>query len=393
MAGEEGTSLLPPESLVETLRRLSEAAGVSGAEDEVRRAIVEQVRARLRPGDLLETDTMGNVVVIKRAQAPSAGGGEPGPAPLVMLAAHMDEVGLLVSSVEPDGTLRFKKVGGIDDRVLPGRQVHIGLKRVPGVIGARPIHLQKPEERRRVEDASNLVIDIGADSREQAERAVKVGDWAVFATPFVRMTPRRVRGKALDDRVGCTVLLGVLERAYPVDVAAVFTVQEEVGTRGAAISAYRVAPDLALVLEGTTCADIPASEPHQEATRLGEGAALSVMDHTSIAHPALVEQLVAVAERQGIPYQWRRTTAGGNDAGPIHVSRWGVPSASVSVPCRYIHGPAAVADLGDLQAAIRLVSAFLEQLPHNAPLASVWQNGHEQRMRERAWLRDFSRRG
>lgn len=353
-----------PSRLVADLQELSEAPGVSGAEDEVRRLILRKASAFLRDSDSIETDAMGNVIVTRR---PDVAAGSDG-GPVVMLAAHMDEVGLLVSFIESDGTLRFKKVGGIDDRLLPGKAVRIGPRGVSGVIGVKPIHLQKPDERGRAEEASQLFIDIGADSREQAEKAVQVGDWAVFATEFATMGPDLVSGKALDDRVGCTALLEVLRGDYPVTVAGVFTVQEEVGLRGAGVAAYRVAPSLSLVLEGTVCADIPGSEAHQEATRLGGGAVLSVMDQSSIAHPEVVRALTAVAERHGIPYQWRRTTMGANDAGVIHTSREGVPSASLSVPCRYIHGPVALASLRDLEAVVRLVGTFLRELPQTGLL-------------------------
>lgn len=356
--GSSATAPLEPEErqrLREDLQALSEAAGVSGAEGEVRRLIAQRAAPL---ADRLETDVMGNLVAWRYPEGASG----PDGTPVVMLAAHMDEVGLLVSHIEGDGTLRFRKVGGIDDRVLMGQHVRIGPRSIPGVIGVKPFHLQKPDERGRAEEASQLVIDIGADSREQAEKAVELGDFAVFATRFQMLGERRALGKAFDDRVGCAVLLQILARRYPVSVAAVFTVQEEVGTRGAEVAAYHVGPDLALVLEGTTCADIAGSEPHAEATRLGEGPALSVMDATSIASPALVRLLVRTAEQERIPYQWRRVTAGGNDAGPIHTSRFGVPCATVSVPCRYIHGPAAICDLRDAEGAVRLVRGFLAQL-------------------------------
>lgn len=349
------------------MRQLSEAAGVSGEEDEVRRLVAAEAR---RYADRVETDVMGNLFAYRYAAGGGKGTGQER-APVVMLAAHMDEVGLLIASIDADGSLRFRPVGGIDPRVLAGKAVLIGPRRVPGVIGVRPIHLQKPEERGKAEPVESLAIDIGASSREQAEKAVKVGDRAVFPTPFTPLGAGRAMGKAFDDRVGCAVLLRVLQQAYPVTVAAAFTVQEEVGLRGAQVAAYRVEPDLALVLEGTTCADIPGTEPHAEATRLGEGPALSVMDMTSIASPRLVRELAAVAEREGIKYQWRRTAAGGNDAGAIHVSRMGVPSATVSVPCRYIHSPAAIVDLSDVEAAARLVSAFLAGPA--AALAASWK--------------------
>lgn len=348
------------------LAELSEAPGVSGAEDAVRRIVAERAHGFLRPGDRLETDALGNVIVTRRPPGADDGGW-----PTVMVAAHMDEAGLVITAIEPDGSLRFRTAGGIDRRVLPGRAVAIGPQRIPGVIGAKPIHLQKPDERRRAEEIAALSIDIGAESREEAEKAVKLGDWAVFATGFSPLGQRVVAGRALDDRVGCAALLEILAREHPVALAGVFTVQEELGSRGAAVAAYRVKPRLALVLEGTVCAEMPGGEPHEEVTRMGGGAALSVMDRTSIADPRLVAALASIAKERGIPYQWRRTTAGGNDAGPIHVSREGVPSASVSAPCRYIHGPMALADLRDVEAVVRLVDAFLEELPRRPELMAV----------------------
>ncbi len=363
--------------LLADLEDLSRAVGVSGAEDEVRRRIVDKLRGFV-PADQIETDTMGNVIVTR----PPRAGGDDGT--VVMLAAHMDEVGLMISFIESDGTLRFKKVGGIDDRLLPGKAVRIGPKGVPGVIGVKPIHLQGEDERGRVEEASQLFIDIGADSREQAERVVRVGDRAVFEAQWCTMGADGVCGKALDDRVGCTALLELLRGDYPVTVVGVFTVQEEVGLRGARVAAYRVAPSLAIVLEGTVCADLPGREPHEEATRLGDGAVLSVMDRSSIAHPELVRVLSGLAGRHGIPYQWRRTAMGGNDAGEIHTARGGVPSASVSVPCRYIHGPVALARLRDLEAVVRLVETFLQELPETGLLQRLHE---ERRCEDEPWSR------
>ena len=335
---------------------LSEAPGVSGFEDPVRRLLAERVRPF---ADRLETDVMGNLLAWR--YPPGVPPDKPPPRPVVMLAAHMDEVGLIVTGIEGDGSLRFRAVGGLDPRVLPGKAVLVGPKRTPGVIGVRPIHLQKPDDRHRAEEIEGMAIDIGATSRELAETAARVGDEVVFAGTFALLGQRRAMGKAFDDRVGCSVLLEVLRERYPVTVVGAFTVQEEVGLRGAQVAAYRVEPDLALVLEGTVCADIPGVEPHEETTRLGAGAAVSVMDQATIASPRLVRALVQVAEGQNIPYQWRRSGSGANDAGAIHLSRSGVETASVSVPCRYIHAPAAICDLGDAEAAVRLVQGFLQE--------------------------------
>lgn len=336
------------------LKRLSEAPGVSGNEAAVRNVILEEVR---RLGLPVETDTIGNVIV--RAGSQDA---EPARRNRVMLAAHMDEVGLIVTYIEKDGFIRFGKVGGIDDRVLPAKEVLIGPDRVPGVIGLKPVHLQEPDERKKVVKSDRLMIDIGARSREEAEKKVRPGDYASFRCEFELVGQRAAKGKAMDDRVGCAILLRVLEKTYSFPIVGVFTVQEEIGLRGATVAAWSVEPDMALVLEGTICSDTPGTDEHLEATKLGQGPALSIMDAATISSKSMLKQLVKVAEDRGIPYQFKRSTMGGNDAGRIHLSKTGVPAASVSVPSRYIHSPASIISLDDYENAVRLVQAFLDSV-------------------------------
>lgn len=337
---------------VELLGQLSDAAGVSGWETEVRGII----RTRLEEMGLPHrTDNMGNLVVYR---GPASGAC----APRVMLAAHMDEVGLVVSGIDKSGLLRFRKVGGIDDRVLVAKSVLVGKSRVPGVIGAKPIHLQEPKEQERPFRSEDLYVDIGARNKEEAEKAVKVGDPIVFATRFACLGERRARGKAFDDRAGCLVLLGALQESYRIPVYGVFTVQEEVGLRGAGTAAYAIEPHLGIALEGTVCSDTPGSDEHAQGTRLGGGPAISVMDAATIANRKVVARLVEVAERAGLPYQMRRTTSGANDAGAMHLAREGAAAGGLSVPCRYIHSPASVLDLEDLANTRRLLVEFLHSL-------------------------------
>ncbi|MGC8827874.1 MAG: M42 family metallopeptidase [Anaerolineae bacterium] len=340
------------------LQRLSDAFGVSGCEEEVRSILAEAVRPHV---DELRTDSMGNLIAIKRARAGIS-------RPLrVMLAAHMDEVGLMITHIEKDGLLRFQPVGGIDPRLLPAKQVRIGRERVPGIIGVKPIHLLKPEERERVVPVEQLYIDIGAVSKEAAEKRVKVGDYAVFATRFghhgLEGESRLVRGKAFDDRAGCAVLAAVLEgEPYPVEVAGVFTVQEEVGLRGARVAAYALEPDVAIALEGTICDDLPKEKDQSPVTRVGKGPAITIADRSVVADRRLVQLLVDTAEKQGLPYQFKEPALGGTDAGAIHLTRAGVPSAALAVPSRYIHGPASVLSLDDLEHTVALVRAVLPRL-------------------------------
>lgn len=338
------------DDLLIRLEDLSLLRGVSGQEDEVRRYLAERLRGKV---DLLEKDALGNLIV---------GVGLHKKGPRVMAAAHMDEVGLLIHSIEENGLLRFRKVGGIDDRILLSKPVLVGPDRVPGVIGAKPIHLQEPGEREKAVSWRDMAVDIGAKDKAEAEKYVQVGHMATFLTEFGPFGEGRVKGKAFDDRAGCAVLLSLLEEEWDGPFFGVFTVQEEIGLRGARTAAYRVDPHYAVVLEGTPAADIPRKEGETSSTELGKGPAISFMDRSSIAHPGLVKELIQVAEREGIPWQWRRTQGGGNDAGAIHLTRKGVPSVSISVPCRYIHTPVSVLDPEDLWNTARLARAFIREL-------------------------------
>lgn len=331
------------------LKRLSEAFGPSGYEKDVRRVLQDELQNHVNEW---QRDALGNLIAVK----PAASG------PKVMLAAHMDECGLMISSIDSSGLLRFRKVGGLDDRVLVSKTVLIGDKRVPGVIGAKAIHLQRPEERSQVIPFRSLYIDIGAKKKEEAAAMVKVGDYVVFDTKFDTFGDGMVKGKAFDDRAGCTVLAEVLKEEYNVPVYGAFTVQEEIGLRGAGVAAYAVDPDLAIVLEGTTCSDTPGSEEHGDCTNLGGGPAISIMDSSVISNKKMVAELVRLAEENNIPYQFKRSVTGGSDAGRINQTKTGVPVVVISVPCRYIHSPVSVLQLSDLEYAIQLVKLFLRSI-------------------------------
>jgi endoglucanase len=282
-----------------------------------------------------------------------------------MVAAHMDEVGFMITSADDSGMLRFTIVGGIDDRVLPAERVFVGPDRVPGVIAIKPVHKTTPEERKNVVKADQLVIDIGAKSKSEAEGAVKKGDYGVFATTF-RDLGDTVCGKAFDDRAGCAVLVELIKRGpYPFTFRPVFTTMEEIGLRGARVAGFAVNPDAAFVLEGTICDDSPKERDESPTTELGKGPAISLADPSAIADRRLVKLLLETAEMEGISCQFKQPGKGGTDAGAIHLAREGVPTVPVSVPCRYIHSPVALLHKRDFAQTVDLLAAALKRLPDN----------------------------
>lgn len=336
------------------LEELSNARGVSGDEKEVREILIGAVKDRV---DEYRVDSIGNLITLKRGK-----GARQKSSLKVMIAAHMDEVGLLIVHHDSNGQLRFRKVGNIDDRVLLSKIVLIGKDKIPGVIGVKPIHLLKQKEREQVLDLESMSIDIGAKSKEETEGAVKIGDYATFATEFGAMGDGLVKGKALDDRTGCAVLVEILKRDYPFDLYGVFTVQEEIGTRGARVAAYAIEPAVAFVLESTVCDDSPKKKDISPTTRLGEGPAITVADRSFIADRRLVKLLIDTAKENRIPYQIKQPMIGGTDAGRIHVAKEGVPSVAVAVPTRYIHSPVSLLSRQDFENAIALMTKTLPKL-------------------------------
>jgi endoglucanase len=334
---------------VERLKALSEAAGVSGDESAVRKVVLEAIQGHV---DEVRTDALGNVIAVKKGAGGTA---------RVMVTAHMDEVGFMIVAIDSDGMLRFEAIGGLDDRVILGKPVIVGRDRLPGVIGAKPIHLLKHSEEDQVVKIDSMRIDIGASNREAASRKVKLGDRATFATRFA-VVDGTARGKALDNRAGCTALIELLRgKPYAFDLHAAFTVQEEIGLRGARVAAHAIEPQAAFVLESTICDDLPKEDDVSPTTELGRGPALSMMDRTAIADRRLVDHLVASAKAQGIPYQFKQPGIGGTDAGAIQLAHRGVPAAVVSVPCRYIHAATALMSLQDFENEIALMRAALER--------------------------------
>ncbi|MBN1427781.1 MAG: M42 family metallopeptidase [Anaerolineae bacterium] len=333
------------------LKQLSESIGVSGAEVEVRDLILKLIKPHI---DDIKTDTIGNIIATRKGTGESK--------LKVMLDAHMDEVGLMVIGHDSNGMLRVAAIGGIDDRILLGKRVLVGPKKLPGVIGAKPIHLLDNDEFESVVKIDALRVDIGAESKKSAEKKAPLGTRIAFDTRYADLG-KMARGKAFDDRVGCAVLVHVLQsERLPFDLIGAFTVQEEVGVRGAKIAAYTVNPDLAVVLEGTIADDLPKEDDVSPVTKPGKGPALSIMDRSTIYDARLNRWLTETAELLNLSIQIKQPGIGGTDGSAIHLSREGIPTVAVSVPCRYIHSPAAMLNKRDYQNTIKLVRAALERL-------------------------------
>ena len=340
-------------SQVSLLEKLSNACAVSGDEGQVRKIVLEEITPQ---ADEVRVDALGNVLAVRKASTAN---------PMrVLLDAHMDEVGFMIVDDDKEGLFRFETVGGIDVRTLPGKTVLVGKDNVPGVIGAKPIHLTEEGELEKKIPLDALRIDVGLNGGGR----VKIGDRAAFATRFRQVGPS-LFGKALDDRLGVATLIEMLKNPPGnVELLAAFTVQEEIGLRGARVAAYSLNPDLAIALDSTPAYDLPTvdeTENIQYNTRLDAGPAIYVADQGTLSDPRLIRHFIQTAEETGIPYQIRQPGGGGTDAGAIHRVREGIPSLSLSVPGRYAHTAILVSRLSDWEHTLQLVSASLARLTQN----------------------------
>lgn len=336
------------------LKKLSEARGVSGHEEEVRAIILEEIRPY---AEKIELTPLGNIIAFRKGKnrAPKT----------LMISAHMDEVGLIVTHITDDGLLKFGTVGGIDRRVLPGKSVTIG-KNVHGVVGVKPIHVLKKEEREKSVPLEELYLDIGALTREEAQAAVLPGDTATFDSVF-QAENGTVMGRAMDDRAGCAILIELMRGEPKYDTVFSFVVQEEVGLNGAKTAAYSIKPEAAIVVEATTAADVPGVEEDKQVCRLGAGPAISFMDRRTVYDREYYRLAFRAAEKAGVKCQAKQAATGGNDAGAIHPSRGGVRTAAVSLPCRYLHSAVGLIAQEDFLAAPRLITALAEMIEEERP--------------------------
>lgn len=333
---------------MELLRRLCDAPGVSGYEDAVRDILTGEVGGHAQE---VKVDHLGNLYMSKGLDKKG---------PHVMFAAHMDEVGLVAEGVDDDGFIKIMPAGGIDPRVLPGKRVKAGPCGIPGVIGCKPLHLETKDEIKKVTSFSGLRVDIGASSRQQVERFIEPGTPFSFDTVFEELNPV-LKGKAFDDRAGCYILAELIESDFDFPCTFVWTVQEEVGLRGGYVAAFRVKPDILLVLEGTGACDVPTDRDVARNPFLGKGPVLTVLDSRMACEENLLGLVIDTASREGIGWQYKRPLIGGTDAGAAVRVR-PVSAAVIAIPARYIHSPVALAHREDIINTVNLLRAVAGRL-------------------------------
>ncbi len=336
--------------MLEMIKELCAISGISGREDDVRNYIIEKIKDY---ADEMHTDPLGNLIVFKKGRNVAKN--------KVMLDAHMDEVGLIVTAITSEGYLKFAKVGGINTKVIIGRTVRVGEKGVVGALGIKPIHLIEKSEEGNIPKLDDLYIDIGAKNREEAQEYVRIGDAVWFCSGDIEFGSGFLKAKALDDRAGCAILIEMIRSELEYDCWFSFSTQEEIGTRGAQASAFSIAPDYAIVVETTTAADISGVKDEKRVCICGNGPTVSFMDRSTVYNRELFDKAFEIAERDGIPCQPKTLVAGGNDAGVIHKSRGGVKVLTVSVPCRYLHSPSCVIKYSDAENSLRLIKSLAEE--------------------------------
>lgn len=336
--------------MIELLKELCLINGISGDEEKVRDYIIEQIKDFCE----YEIDNLGSIIAFKK--------GAKTPDKRIMVSAHMDEVGFIVNYINDDGSLEFTSVGGVDPSVVMGKRVSVGEKEINGVVGSAAVHNISKSDREKAPKLSSLCVDIGAKSREEASKLVRLGDSVYFESEFLRHGDNKIMSKAIDDRFGCAVMIKLLQSELEYDTYFTFVVQEEIGLRGARAAAYTVNPDVAVVIEATTASDIPSAEGEKKVCLLGNGPVVSFMDRATIYSKELYDLAFDTANKINVKCQTKTMIAGGNDAGAIHTSGGGVKTIAVSLPCRYIHSPSSVADVRDIEDSYRLIEEIIKRI-------------------------------
>ncbi|MDD6727825.1 MAG: M42 family metallopeptidase [Eubacteriales bacterium] len=330
------------------LKELCNLNGTSGDEKAVREYIINQIKDYCQ----YEIDSLGSVIAFKK--------GNKTPDKKVMLCAHIDEVGFVITDIDDNGFLSFSPVGGIDARVVADRTVEInGIK---GVVGLAPVHLLSDEEKKTAPTFKNLRIDIGAESKEEAEKYVSLGDCAYFSSDYYEFGDGYIKSKALDDRIGCMLLIELIKTDLEYDTYFCFNVQEEVGLRGSACTSYQVQSDVSVILEATTAADLCGVTGGDRVCVLGNGPVISFMDGRTVYDSELYKLARKTADKNGIKSQTKTAIAGGNDAGAVQTSGKGSRVLAISLPCRYIHSASSVVKKSDIDETRKLLKALLPHL-------------------------------
>ncbi|MFA5146725.1 MAG: M42 family metallopeptidase [Candidatus Omnitrophota bacterium] len=336
------------------LKTIIEAAGISGYEKEIADIMYKELK---KSCDEVKLDNFGNVIAKKGKGRKK-----------IMIAAHMDEIGLMVKHITKEGYLHFIKVGGIDDRVLPAQRVVIKSKKGDrlGIIGTKPPHLLKEEEKKSAMKYEEMFIDIGCKSREEAKKTVEVGDIAVFEPNSGVLNGKLYYGKAIDDRIGCYALIKIMEKLkVDAEIYAVATGQEEVGLKGARTAAFNVSPDYAIVIDTTMTGDTPQITERESSMKLGEGVAITIIEASGrgvIVNEKMKDLLTDTAGKNKIKYQVGITEGGMTDGAIIYMNKEGVPTGVLSIPTRYIHSPTGVFNIDDVDAAAKLAIKAIERL-------------------------------
>ena len=342
-------------SLNENLEKLTNACGVTGREEEARNLLIKLMKPY---ADEIGVDRLENVIAIKKGKKSK---------PKIMLAAHMDEVGLMVKTVTKEGFLQFAKMGGIDDRILLAQKVLVHTQKgtLQGIVGSKPPHIQKEDERKKVMTYDKLFIDIGAENnKEAAKMGVKIGDPISFDVKYAKIGKDVVTGKAFDDRAGCTVMIETLKQLESTEctVYAVGTVQEEVGLRGAATATFGVDPDIGIALDVTIAGDVPGVSDFDTSLKMGKGPVFTVADSGLITNPKILRLLLDAAEESNIPCQLETGLPGATDAARMSLTRQGVPSGTISIATRYIHSPVGMLSLKDVENSAKLTVAAIQKI-------------------------------
>lgn len=339
------------------MKELSLTPGISGFEGEIANIITRELKDKV---DNIETDSMGNIIATKKGDKK---------APTIMLAAHMDEIGLMVRYIDDKGFIKFSTIGGINDQMLMNQTVTIHSSKgedIIGVIGSKPPHITKASEKNKVVKAEDMFIDIGATSKEDAEKILSIGDPITFNSWFEEFPNDLIMGKALDNRIGCYVMIEVLKRVNTkATVYGVGTVQEEVGLKGAKTSAFKLNPDIAIALDVTLSGDHPGIKPEEAPVVIGKGPAIILVDASGrgiITQKSIKDLLIEAGDKNELDYQLEVSDGGTTDGTAIHLTREGIPTGVLSVPTRYIHTPVSVASMKDIESTIQLITQAINDL-------------------------------